>query len=146
MSRPRIELGSQELASCAITARPPQHDTTGARHRAFDVFQGSCYSCAAEIFQHDMWKEMKATAEKRRLVHLGHKVSILAMVTCTDSTVKGHTTAIAQWPLKKWLGENGSTILPTKCSCHTAPCPTVEKTATASPAVNAIVSEKWQTF
>ena len=43
MSRPRIELGSQELASCAITARPPQHDTTGARHRAFDVFQGSCY-------------------------------------------------------------------------------------------------------
>ena len=38
-----IELGSQELASCAITARPPQHDTTGARHRAFDVFQGSCY-------------------------------------------------------------------------------------------------------
>ena len=44
MSRPRIELGSQELASCAITARPPQHDTTGARHRAFDVFQGSCYT------------------------------------------------------------------------------------------------------
>ena len=44
MSRPRIELGSQELASCAITARPPQHDTTGPRHRAFDVFQGSCYS------------------------------------------------------------------------------------------------------
>ena len=46
MSRPRIELGSQELASCAITARPPQHDTTSARHRAFDVFQGSCYTLA----------------------------------------------------------------------------------------------------
>ena len=47
MSRPRIELGSQELASCAITARPPQHDTTGARHRAFDVFRGSCYTSRA---------------------------------------------------------------------------------------------------
>ena len=44
MSRPRIELGSQELASCAITARPPQHDITGPRYRAFDVFQGSCYN------------------------------------------------------------------------------------------------------
>ena len=43
VSRPGIEPGSQELASCAITARPPQHDTTGPRHRAFDVFQGSCY-------------------------------------------------------------------------------------------------------
>ena len=41
VSRPGIEPGSQELASCAITARPPQHDTTGPRHRAFDVFQGS---------------------------------------------------------------------------------------------------------
>ena len=40
VSRPGIEPGSQELASCAITARPPQHDTTGSRHRAFDVFQG----------------------------------------------------------------------------------------------------------
>ena len=38
-----IEPGSQDLASCAITARPPQHDTTSSRHRAFDVFQGSCY-------------------------------------------------------------------------------------------------------
>ena len=35
-----IEPGSQELTSCAIIARPPQHDTTGPRHRAFDVFQG----------------------------------------------------------------------------------------------------------
>ena len=28
----------------AITARPPQHDTTGPRHRAFDVFQSSCFT------------------------------------------------------------------------------------------------------
>ena len=48
----------------------------------------------AEIFQHDLWKEMNATAEKRRLVHLGHKVGIPALVTCADSTVKGHSTAI----------------------------------------------------
>ena len=33
-----------------------------------------------------------------------------------------------------------------KGSCHTVPCPTVEKTANASPVVKAIVSEKWQTF
>ena len=38
VSRPGIEPGSQELVSCAITATPPQHDTTGLRHRAFDVF------------------------------------------------------------------------------------------------------------
>ena len=44
MPRPGIKPGSQELASCAITARPPQHNTTGPRHRAFDVFQGSCYT------------------------------------------------------------------------------------------------------
>ena len=43
MSRPGIEPGSQALASCAIFARSPQQDTTGPRHRAFDVFQGSCY-------------------------------------------------------------------------------------------------------
>ena len=43
MLRPGIEPGSRELASCVITARPPQHDTTGPRHKAFDVFQGSCY-------------------------------------------------------------------------------------------------------
>ena len=47
MSRPGIAPGSQDLASCAITARPPQHDTTGPRHRAFDVFQGSCYNRSA---------------------------------------------------------------------------------------------------
>ena len=52
MSRPRIELGSQELASCAITARPPQHDTTGPRHRAFDVFQGSCYTILLPSARH----------------------------------------------------------------------------------------------
>ena len=52
MSRPRIELGSQELASCAITARPPQHDTTGARHRAFDVFQGSCFTILLPSARH----------------------------------------------------------------------------------------------
>ena len=39
MSRPGIEPGSQELASCATTAGPPQHDTTGPRHRPFDVFR-----------------------------------------------------------------------------------------------------------
>ena len=89
---------------------------------------------------------MKATAEKRRLVHLGQKVSILALITYADSTVKGHTTAIAQWTLKKLSGESRSTTLPAKCSCHTVPCPTVEKTANASPVVKAIVSEKWQTF
>ena len=44
VSPPGIKPGSQDLASCAITASPPQHDTTGPRHRAFDVFQGSCYS------------------------------------------------------------------------------------------------------
>ena len=45
MSRPGIEPGSQELASCAITARPPQYVTARPRHRAFDVFQGSFYTC-----------------------------------------------------------------------------------------------------
>ena len=40
--------------------------------------------CASEIFQHDMWKEMQATAEKKKLVHLGHKVSILVLVTYAD--------------------------------------------------------------
>ena len=44
VSRPGIEPGSQQLASCGITSRPPQHDTTGPCHRAFDVFQGSCYT------------------------------------------------------------------------------------------------------
>ena len=44
VSRPGIEFGSQELASCAMTVRPPQHDTTGPCHKAFDVFQGSCYN------------------------------------------------------------------------------------------------------
>ena len=44
VTRPGIEPGSQDLASCALTARPPQHDTTGTRHRAFDVVQGSCYN------------------------------------------------------------------------------------------------------
>ena len=39
MSRPGIGPRSQELASCAVTARPPQHNTTGPRHRAFDVFK-----------------------------------------------------------------------------------------------------------
>ena len=43
MSRPGSEPGSQDLASCAITTTPLQHDTTGPRHRAFDVLQGSCY-------------------------------------------------------------------------------------------------------
>ena len=52
MSRPRIEPGSLELASCAITARPPQHDTTGPRNRAFDVFQGSCYTILLPSAQH----------------------------------------------------------------------------------------------
>ena len=41
-----IEPGSQEFASCTIAARPPQHDIAGPRHRAFDVFQGSCYTIA----------------------------------------------------------------------------------------------------
>ena len=50
VSRPGIEPGSQELASCAITARPPQHDTTGPHHRAFDVFQGSCYINESNFF------------------------------------------------------------------------------------------------
>ena len=31
-------------SSLAITARPPQHNITGPRHRAFDVFQGSCHT------------------------------------------------------------------------------------------------------
>ena len=52
VSRPRIEPGSQDLASCAITARPPQHDTTGPRHRAFDVFQGSFYKLRGPM----VWK------------------------------------------------------------------------------------------
>ena len=34
VSWPGIEPGSQEIASCAITARPPQHDTTGPPHRS----------------------------------------------------------------------------------------------------------------
>ena len=29
--------------SATITARPPQHNTTGPRHRAFDLFLSSCY-------------------------------------------------------------------------------------------------------
>ena len=49
---------SQELASCAVTARPPRHDTTGPRHRAFDVFQGSCYN-ASLLFLHNGAKELK---------------------------------------------------------------------------------------
>ena len=52
MSRPGIEPGSQDLASCAITARPPLHDTTGPRHRAFDVFQGSCYTILLPSARH----------------------------------------------------------------------------------------------
>ena len=47
--RPGIEPRSQELASCAMTARPPQHDTTGPRHRAFDVFQGSSYNMCSSL-------------------------------------------------------------------------------------------------
>ena len=45
MSQQGIEPGSQELASCTIIARLPQHDTTGPHHRAFNVFQGYtfCY-------------------------------------------------------------------------------------------------------
>ena len=43
VSQPAIEPGSQELTSCALAAGPPLHDTTGRRHRAFKVFQGSCY-------------------------------------------------------------------------------------------------------
>ena len=34
------------------TARPPQHDTTGPRHRAFDVFQGSCYTILLPSARH----------------------------------------------------------------------------------------------
>ena len=44
VSRLGIEPGSRELASDAITAGQPPHNTTRSRHRAFDVFQGSCYS------------------------------------------------------------------------------------------------------
>ena len=47
VSRPGIEPGSQDLASCA--ARPPQHNTTGPRHRAFDMLQGSCYSVSVRV-------------------------------------------------------------------------------------------------
>ena len=93
--------------------------------------------CASETFQHDMWKEMKATAGKRRLVHLGHKVSILALVTyCPMALEEVVRREQVHYPR----------LLPAKCSCHTVPCPTVEKTANVSPAVKAIVSEKWQTF
>ena len=47
VSQPGIEPGSLRLSGISLLrhgARPPQHDTTGPRHRAFDVFQGSCYT------------------------------------------------------------------------------------------------------
>ena len=47
-----MEPGSQELASCAITARPPQHDSTGPRHRACEVFQDSCYTILVPSARH----------------------------------------------------------------------------------------------
>ena len=52
VSRPGIEPGSPDLASCAITARRPEHDTTGPRHRAFDVFQGPCYTILLPSARH----------------------------------------------------------------------------------------------
>ena len=53
VSRAGIKPGPQELASCAITARPQQHDTTEPRHRAFELaelFQGSCYRWECWIY------------------------------------------------------------------------------------------------
>ena len=44
VSRPGVEPGSQEPAPCATIARPLQQYTTGACHKAFDRFQGSCYT------------------------------------------------------------------------------------------------------
>ena len=44
VSRPGIQIRSQDLASYAITASPSQHNTTDPRHRAVEVFQGSCYT------------------------------------------------------------------------------------------------------
>ena len=69
MSRPGIEPGSQELASCAaITARPPQHDSTGPHHRAFYVFQDSCYTGVNP----DIEKREAASREIRRQEQKSH--------------------------------------------------------------------------
>ena len=57
-----IKRGPQELASCAITAGPPQHDTTGPRHRAFDVFQGSCYTFLPPSARHPAWASKPSSA------------------------------------------------------------------------------------
>ena len=64
MSRPGIEPGSQDLASCAITARPPQHDTTGPRAATelFDVFQGSCYTILLPSARHSAWASTPSSA------------------------------------------------------------------------------------
>ena len=63
VSQPGIEPGSQELASCAITTRPPQPDTTGPRHRAFDVFQFSCY----RFMPGNQWAPLLASERAREI-------------------------------------------------------------------------------
>ena len=47
-----IEPGSQALAYCAITARPPQHDPTEPCRTALDVFQDSCYTIVLPSVRH----------------------------------------------------------------------------------------------
>ena len=69
VSRPGIEPGSQELASCGITARPPQHDATGPHHRAFDVFQGSCDNHQLNASQ-DFLDESAQTVQKLDLHYI----------------------------------------------------------------------------
>ena len=51
VSRPGIEPGSQELASCAITTAARYH-ATARRRAAFDVFQGSCYTILLPSARH----------------------------------------------------------------------------------------------
>ena len=64
----RTQARSQELASCATTAYPPQHNTTGSYHRAFDVFQDSCYTVLPSARRHSRASRRIILPKRKRLV------------------------------------------------------------------------------
>ena len=99
VSRPRIELGSQELASCAITAGPPQHDTTVPRHRAFDVFQGSCYTILLPSARHPARasKPFSATSCNRRETWVEEYCSLWGMYWKTGYILKRGQKRCNSW-------------------------------------------------
>ena len=101
------------------------------------------YGCyAAEIFQQDAWKELKETAEKRGLVHLGDKARNLVMETHAESTVKGYMAAFAHW--KKWAEENKFAALPAEGVAVTLYLiDLLERATTASPVVKAVAAIAW---